>query len=107
MKPELIVLTLALILVVAVANTLSLSSEVRLILFLLALVAIILAGLHNQGMIRPRPPTRSSWSRQAVSGLSRHLISRHLGTLAGDPQHVGRGDDDHDRGHHAAYEPAP
>jgi hypothetical protein len=70
MKPELIVLILALVLVVAVANTPSLSSEVRLILFLLALVAIILAGLHDQGMMRPRPPTRSSWSRQAVSGLS-------------------------------------
>jgi hypothetical protein len=48
-RPELIVLTLALVLVVAVANTPSLSNEVRLVLFLLALVAIFLAGLHHQG----------------------------------------------------------
>ena len=61
MKPELIVLVLALLLVVAVSNTSPLSSEVRLILFLLALVAIILAGLHDQGIMRPRPLNRSSW----------------------------------------------
>jgi hypothetical protein len=71
MKPELIVLILALVLVVAVANTPSLSSEVRLILFLLALVAIILAGLHDQGMMQPRPPTRSSVTEAEARNLLR------------------------------------
>jgi 1,4-dihydroxy-2-naphthoate octaprenyltransferase len=48
-KPELIVLVLALLLVVAAFNVSSLSDSTRLVLILLALVSSILAWLHQQG----------------------------------------------------------
>jgi hypothetical protein len=75
LKPELIVLVLALLLVVAAFNISSLPSRARSTLILLALVAVFLAWLHHQ---ETKPSRHTRVADRLASIRLRMTIGREL-----------------------------